>query len=127
MKISRVLICLKSIKRNLIKMVHPNSVHTVKFEGKRVSDEVVANTNTFIFLYIFLIGLITFIVAFDRLPLETTINAVITTFANVGLCFNISNFSEFSTLSKVLLSFGMLCGRLEIFPLLALFTSAKKK
>ena len=127
MKISRVLICLKSIKRNLIKMVHPNSVHTVKFDGKKVSDEIVVNTNTFILLYILLILLIIFIVSFDKYSFETTINAVITTFANVGLCFNISNFSEFSTLSKIVLSFGMLCGRLEIFPLLALFTTAKKR
>ena len=126
MKVSRIVICLKSIKRNLIKMVHPNSVHTVKFEGKNVSNEVIVNTNTFIFLYIVLIGVIIFIVAFDGFSLETTINAVFTTFANIGLCFNISNFSDFSILSKIILSFGMLCGRLEIFPLLALFTTGKK-
>ena len=127
MKIQRVIISLKSIKRNLTKMIHPNSIQTVKFEGKKVSEETIKNTNTFIFLYVILMVLIVFIISFDGYSLETTINAVFTTFANVGLCFNISNFADFSVLSKLVLSFGMLCGRLEIFPLIGLGVNGNKE
>lgn len=126
MKISRIIISMKSIKRDLTKMIHPNSVEIIKFEGKKVSEETVKNTNTFIQMYIVLILIIIFIVALDKFSLETTINAVFCTFANVGLCFNISNFANFSNLSKLVLSFGMLCGRLELFPMIALFSNRKK-
>ena len=127
MKIQRVIISLKSIKRDLTKMIHPNSVQTVKFEGKKVSEETIKNTNTFIFLYLISIIVICFIVSFDGYSIETTINAVFTTIANVGLCFNISNFADFSVLSKLALAFVMLCGRLEIFPLIALGVNSNKE
>ena len=126
MKISRIIFSMKSIKRDLTKMIHPNSVEIIKFEGKKVSEETVKNTNTFIQMYIVLILIIIFIVALDKFSLETTINATFCTFANVGLCFNISNFANFSNLSKLVLSFGMLCGRLELFPMILLFSNRKK-
>ncbi len=126
-KISRLIIAYKSIKRGFIKIIYPNSVDTIKFEGKKVPEDTVRNNNKFLILYIILIVFIMFIVSFDGFSLETTINAVFTTFANVGLCFEISNFSLFSDLSKVLLSVGMLFGRLEIFPMLALFIDLRKK
>ncbi len=126
-KISRLIISLKSIRRDLRKMVHPNSVQIVTFEGRKVSEETIKNTNSFMFLYVILIIVILFIISFDGFSLETSINAVFTTFANVGLCFNISNFADFSVLSKLVLSIGMLLGRLEIFPVIALFTDLRKK
>lgn len=127
LKISRAIICAKSIKRNLTLQLHPKAVKVVKFEGKIVSEDTIKNTNTFIFLYVILIVIITFIVGIDNYPLETTLNAVFTTFANVGLCFNISNFANFSNLSKIVLSIGMLLGRLEIFPMLSLVTDINNK
>lgn len=126
-KISRLIISIKSIGRDLRKMVHPNSVQIVTFEGRKVSEETIKNTNSFMFLYIILIIVILLIISFDGFSLETSINAVFTTFANVGLCFNISNFADFSNLSKIVLSVGMLLGRLEIFPVITLFTDLKKK
>ena len=66
------------------------------------------------------------IVSFDGFSLDTNINAVFSTFANTGLCFDIANFSTFSSLSKIVLSIGMLLGRLEIFPLLVLFSDLRK-
>ena len=126
-KVSRLIIAFKTIKRELKKLIHPNSVQVIVFEGKKVSDEIVRSSNTFLFLYAILIILIIFIVGFDGFSIETTINAVFTTFANVGLSFNISNFAEFSILSKIVLSIGMLLGRLEIFPILVLFTDWKRK
>ena len=127
LKISRLIICAKSIKRNLIKQVHPNAVQVVKFEGKKVSEETIENTNTFIFLYVALILLFILIISFNGYNIETTINAVFTTFANVGLCFNIQNFQEFTVLSKATLCIAMLLGRLEIFPLVSLISDMRKE
>ncbi len=125
-KISRLLICFKTIKRDILKTFHPNSVQTIKFEGKVVEEDTVKNVQSFLFLYVILIISIMFVISFEGLNLEQTINAVITTFANVGLCFDISNFAAFSALSKIVLSIGMLLGRLEIFPLIVLFTNLRK-
>lgn len=126
-KISRFIIWFKSIKREFLKVIHPSNVHTITFEGKKVDDDTIRNTCSFIFLYLFFIILVIFLVSFNGFSLETTINAVVCTFANAGLCFNISNFSIFNDFSKMVLSFGMLFGRLEIFPLLALISSIRNK
>ena len=126
-KVARLIIVCKTIKRDFLKTIHPNSVHTITFEGKVVEEDTIKNTCTFMFLYILLLLSIMFIVSFDGFSLETTLNAVAATFANVGLCFNINNFSIFSSLSKFVLSIGMLLGRLEIFPIITLFTSLKLK
>jgi trk system potassium uptake protein TrkH len=125
-KISRLIITLKSIKRELNKLVHPNSIQSITFEGKKVPEDTIKSTNSFMILYALILILIIFIVSFDGYSLETTVNAVFTTFANVGLCFNISCFADFSVLSKIALSIGMLFGRLEIFPMIVLLTDWKK-
>lgn len=126
-KISRLILAFKTVKRDLMKLIHPNSIQTVTFEGKRVSEDTIKSSNTFLFLYIGLLCIMIFIVSFNGFDLETTINSVFTTFANVGLCFNISNFAGFSVLSKLVFIIGMLLGRLEIFPIITLFTSIRKK
>ncbi len=125
-KISRLLIVIKKIKRDLLKVVHPHNVNVITFEGKKVEEEVVNNTCAFLFLYAFLIIIIMFLISFNGFSFEVTLNAVFTTFANVGLCFNISNFAMFSNFSKIVLSLGMLFGRLEIFPLIILFSNLRK-
>ena len=125
-KISRLIISLKTIRRDILKIIHPNSVHTIRYEGKRIDDNVVNSNSTFLFLYVILILLIMLIVSFDGFSLDTNINAVFSTFANTGLCFDISNFSIFSPLSKIVLSLGMLLGRLEIFPIVVLFSDLRK-
>ena len=124
-KISRMLISIKSITRNIIKKFQPNIDDSIKYNGEILSEETVKNTNTFILIYIFLIILIVFIVSHDKYSLEITLNAVVSTTSNVGLCFNISDFANFSNFSKLVLSFGMLCGRLELYPIISLFTKEK--
>ena len=126
-KISRLIITVKSIKRDIIKSIHPNSVEIVRFEGKKVTEEVMTSTRTFMLLYAILIIIILFVVGLDGFNFEQTINAVFCTFGNVGLCFDLSNFSEFSNLSKIFLSIGMLLGRLEIFPIIALIKGFNTK
>lgn len=125
-KISRLLICLKVIKRDFLKAIHPNNVHIIKFEGKKVEEETVNATCSFMFLYIILIIIITMLVSLDGFTFEQTLNAVFTTFGNVGLCFEIGAFNVFSNFTKIVLSIGMLLGRLEIIPLIVLFSDLRK-
>ena len=125
-KISRLVILLKTIKRELLKAIHPNSVRTITFEGKKVDEDTVRSTCLYLLLYAMFIVVIMFIVSFDKVNFSQAVNATFTTFANVGLCFDISNFADFSILSKLVLSIGMLLGRLEILPMMVLFSDLKK-
>ena len=125
-KISRLLILLKTIKRELLKAIHPNSVRTITFEGKKVEEDTVRSTCLYLLLYVIFIVVIMFIISFDKVNFSQAVNATFTTFANVGLCFDISHFADFSVLSKIVLSIGMLLGRLEILPIMVLFSDLKK-
>ena len=98
-KISRLILIFKVIKRDILKIVHPNSVKIITFEGKKVEEETLNNTKSFMFLYIILILLILFIVSIDGFSFETSLNAVFTTFGNVGLYFEIPDFALFRDLS----------------------------
>ena len=125
-KLSRLIICVKSIARDFIKTFKPNSVKIIKFEDKKVDQEIIASVRSFLFLYIILLLALIFIVSYDGYSLETTINAAFTTFANNGLAFGISSFADFTIFSKIFMTFGMLLGRLEIYPLLILFSRLRK-
>ena len=125
-KIARLLIVAKTIKRELLKTIHPNCVRSITFEGKKVDEDTVRSTCIYMLLYaLFIIGIL-FIVSFDNVSFSGAVNAVFTTFGNVGLCFEISNFADFSVLSKLVLSVGMLLGRLEILPMMVLFSDIRK-
>lgn len=125
-KIARLLIIGKTIKRELLKAIHPNSVRSITFEGKKVGEDTVRSTCIYMLLYVVFIIAILFIVSFDKVSFSGAINAVFTTFGNVGLCFGISNFADFSVISKLVLSIGMLLGRLEILPMMVLFSDLRK-
>ncbi|MDO4996773.1 MAG: TrkH family potassium uptake protein [Bacilli bacterium] len=121
-KISRLIISFKDILRSLRRIVYPNRVENITFEGKKVSEDIVKSTNIFLLLYAVIIITMMFIIGLDGHSLETTLNAVFTTFANVGLCFGIDNFSTFSNVSKIVMSIGMLMGRLEVFPIITIIS-----
>jgi trk system potassium uptake protein TrkH len=78
------------------------------------------------FLYAMFIVVIMFIVSLNGFNFDVTLNSVFSTFANTGLCFNIYNYADCSALSKIALSLGMLLGRLELFPLIVLFSDLRK-
>ena len=125
-KVARLVLIFKIIKRDMQRLVHPNSVKVITFEGKKVEEETLSFTKTFMFLYIILLLSILFIVGLDGHSLETSINAVFTTFGNVGLYFEIPTFEMFSDLSKIAMSLGMLLGRLEIYPIITLLIVRRK-
>ncbi len=125
-KVSRLVLIFKIIKRDIQKMVHPNSVKVITFDGKKVDEEVLDSTKSFMFLYIILVLLILIIVGLDGFSFEESINAVFTTFGNVGLYFEVKDFALFSDLSKLVMCAGMLLGRLEIYPIIVLLINRRK-
>lgn len=124
-KVSRILILLKSSLADMRKMLHPNAVTTVRLEGKPLTEKNIRGAHVFISVY-----LVVFVASFLLLSLEQF--DLVTTFTALAACINnigpglemvgpMGSFAAFSPASKLLLSFDMLVGRLEIFPMLLLF------
>ena len=107
-------------------MLHPRSVSVVKFEGKVVEDHVLTGVNVFFVVYLSIFALAMLLISIDGLDFTTGFTAVAACLNNTGpgleLVGPIGNYSVFSGFSKVILSVAMLLGRLEIFPLLVLFS-----
>lgn len=125
-KTIRFVIVFKAIRREIDKILHPRRVNSVKIDGNVIEEETINGVFLFIFAYI-IIGLIAmFIISFDNFDVTTTVTSVITTLSNIGPGLEMvgptGNFSAFSDLSKIVLSFCMLAGRLEIYPMLILFS-----
>lgn len=125
MKISRIMIVCKNAKKELKQLIHPHSVSTVKLEGEPLSASVLNSIHAY-FIFYFLILFISFlIVSLDNLDFASSFSSVVTCLNNVGPGFNVvgpvGNFSSLSGLAKLVLSFDMLVGRLELFPFLVLF------
>ena len=131
-KVSRVVIFYKLIVREFRRMLHPRSVSAVKFEGKAVDDQVLNSVATYFAIYM-LCGAVAFLaISFEPFGFETNFSAVIATFNNIGPGFSavgpMGGYGDYSIFSKLVFSFLMLLGRLEIFPLIiALSPSTWKK
>lgn len=127
-KTIRLVIMMKAIRRGIDKILHPKRIQSVKVDGKVVDEETISGVLLFIGAYsvIYLIAL--FIVSFDGFDLVSNITAVLTAISNVGpgleMVGPVGNFSAFSNLSKIVLSFCMLAGRLEIYPMLIMFSKS---
>ena len=124
-KVSRFVIMLKTVKKELRQLLHPKSIKKIQIDGKAVEHEVVRSTNVFLIVYLLLFSFSILLVAFDNAGMITTFTAVAATLNNIGpgleLVGPLGNFSGFSNFSKLVLTFDMLAGRLELFPLLLLF------
>ena len=126
LKVSRVLLLMKSIRRTIRKALHPRRVQPVYMDGRAVSDEVCANVNAYLAIYCVILVLSFAIISVDGFSIGTNFSAVASCFNNIGPGFELvgatQNFSIYSDLSKIILSLDMLLGRLEIFPLLLLLS-----
>lgn len=126
MKVSRFLILIKTVKKELVQLVHPNAVKKIKMDGKIVEHEVVRATNVYCVAYVLIFAASMLLIAVDEQTLVTNFTAVAATFNNIGPGLDVvgpsGNFSIFSNFSKGILIFDMLAGRLEIFPILVLFS-----
>ncbi len=126
LKCARLLLIFKSLGRNIRRVTHPTKVEVVRSNGKAVNERVLENTNAYLAAYA-IIGVVSFLIlSLDGQSVGTTLSAVLATFNNIGPGIEAvgptCNYAFFSDVSKVTLIFNMLAGRLEIFPMLILFS-----
>ena len=131
-KVSRLIILFKTIKREITSVIRPRAVKSVMMDGKPVNEVVIRNTLAYFAVYWFIaIGSMFMLTVLDGFDSETTITAVMACINNIGPGLNMvgpaGNFSMFSPVSKIILSLNMLIGRLEIWPMLLLFTPSMYK
>lgn len=126
LKISRIIIFFKAAKQDLNKMLHSHAITTVRFEGKALDEKTLRGVHNYFNIYMLLFAGSVLLVSLDGFDLVTTFTAVATCFNNVGPGLEVvgpmGSFADFSDPVKLLLSFDMLAGRLELYPILALFS-----
>ena len=125
-KCGRALLVLKGLRRSVRQIVHPGKVEVVRVNGRTVEEKVLENTNAYLAAYTLIIVASFFLVSVDGFSVTTNLSAVLACFNNIGPGFEMvgptCNFSGFSMFSKLVLIMDMLAGRLEIFPILILFS-----
>lgn len=131
LKVSRVGILFKLAKNELRRITQPGRVVTTKFEGAGLKDEVSVSVLLYFAAYIFIFFAIFLVVSIDTEDFSTAFTAVAATFNNIGPGLNgvgpMESFAGFNDFTKIVLSFSMIAGRLEIYPILVLFGSVFKK
>ena len=124
-KVSRFVILLKTMKKEMSSYMYPKSIRKIRMEGKPVEHEVVRAVNVFFITFMMLFALSILIVSFDGKDMTSNFTGVLACLNNIGPGMEMTgpteNFASFSVLSKYVLMFDMLAGRLELFPLLLLF------
>lgn len=130
MKVSRILIIVKTGIRELKYIVSPRAVATVKLDGKPVEKDVIRGASNYFILFMIIYAFSVLMLSFDTFAIEENISAVTTCMNNIGFGVGTldtsGNFSGFSAFSKLVLCFDMLIGRLEIYPLILLFGIKRK-
>ena len=125
-KVSRLVMMLKTVKKELLFYVHPRNVRKVKFNGRVVEHEVIRGMNVYFVAYSFILMFSILIISLDNFDFLTNFTAIASTLNNIGPGLGgvgpLSNFGVYSDLSKIVMVFDMLAGRLEIFPMLVLLS-----
>ncbi|MCI6719245.1 MAG: TrkH family potassium uptake protein [Butyricicoccus sp.] len=125
-KTIRWLLMVKGARRSIRQLLRPRNVQVIHVNGKVIDEEVLRGTHAYISAYWMLILFSMVLISLDNFSIETNVSAVLACFNNIGPGFDVvgpmSNYSDFSSFSKLVLSIDMLLGRLEIFPMLALFS-----
>ena len=125
-KCSRIVLMLKSIKKEMQYLIHPRAVRVNKMDGHRVQHEVMRSVNVFLIAYLLIFVVSVLLVSLNCDDMVTNFTAVATALNNVGPGLELvgpsANFNFLAPLSKIVLIFDMLAGRLELFPMLLLFT-----
>ena len=123
-KVSRLIILLKSYMVELKRMIHPTQVKRIWFEDRTVSNQTVESVHVFFFVYPIIVGIGALIISLDGRDFTTNLTASIACISNIGPGLSAvgptGNYAFFSAASKIVLCFEMLLGRLEIFPILFL-------
>lgn len=125
-KCSRVLLLGRCIRREIKQVIHPRVVNVVKLDGRVVDEPALRSVHIFFAAYIFITLGATLLVSVDNNSFGTTFTAVVSCIGNIGpgleLVGPMGNYAFFSPFSKLLLSLCMIIGRLEILPILVLFS-----
>lgn len=125
MKVSRFALVIKSIGKELSSYIHPKSVKKIKADGKPIEHEVVRSINVYFVTFILVFSISLFLISLEGYDMTTNFTTVTTMLNNIGPGLSLAgpsrNFSFFSPLSKYVMMFDMLAGRLELFPMLILF------
>ncbi len=121
----RILVMFKSLFHEIKHTIHPNSVQTVKVDGKALDSDTLKSILIFFFAYVIIIVFAVIIVSLDNFDFMTSFSAVIATISNIGPGFEfvgpMGSFADFSNLSKLVMTACMILGRLEVIPVLVLF------
>lgn len=125
-KMSRVLIILKTIKREIKQMTHPKSVSIIRVNGKKMNTEIVRKVCAYLMAYAVIAVISILLVSIDNMDFATTFSSVMATLNNIGPGIGnvgpTGSFADFSVFSKLVFCVDMLAGRLELFPFLMLFS-----
>lgn len=125
LKVSRIVLLLRTVKRSMRRMIHSKSVERVRFEGHLIEEETINTCLVYLAIYCLTAVLSVLLISLDNFSFEVNVTAVISCMNNIGPGLGMvgptGNFAAFSALPKLLLSFDMLAGRLEFFPILLLF------
>ncbi len=128
LKVARGLLLIKSLGRNIKQIVRPRQVLTVRNNGHVVDERIVGNAGAYLAAYAIILMISFLVISIDNFSIETNFSAVLSCFNNIGPGLDtvgpMGNFSGFSPLSKLILTFDMLAGRLEIFPMIVLFSGS---
>ena len=126
LKISRIMILAKNIVREIKHMIRPRSVNVVRVDGEVIPDETLRSATGYLTVYIIVTILTMLIISIDNFSMETNLTAAISCVNNIGPALGefgaFGNFAPYSNLSTFILSFAMLFGRLELVPMLVLFS-----
>ena len=126
LKVARLMLLLKGLRRNIRKLLNPRKVEVVRNNGGIVDERILDNTNAYFAAYIVILFGVFAIISLDNFSVGTNFSAALCCFNNIGPGLEAvgptCNFSAYSDLSKLVLSWAMLAGRLEIFPILVLFS-----
>lgn len=122
LKVSRVIILFKTVRLEIKRMLHPRSVSVVRFEGKPLEEDTYRSVSFYFVLYMLCLFAVVLLLCLEPFDFETNFTAAVSCFNNVGPGLAsvgpMANFAAYSPMAKLLLSFAMLFGRLEIFPLI---------
>ena len=130
-KVSRIIILFKGMSKELQTMVQPRQIKKIKMDSRIIDHETVRSVNVYMVAYLMIFAISLVLISFDNHDLITSFTAVTATINNIGPGLDLvgptSNFGLFTMQSKIVLIFDMLAGRLELFPMLLLFTPATWK
>ena len=130
-KVSRIMILCKSIIKQIKITIHPKRTYKITMNGRTIEHETLRAINVYIAVYLVIYAISLLIISLDNFDFTTNFTAVAATLNNIGPGLNMvgptGNFAHFSNLSKLALTFDMLFGRLEIYPMLVLFARSTWK